>query len=114
MQWVEQLYPATKEGFIDEKQVYQLAYITLSLPLGALDDITPYQLSWLLEGHYTKEREWFELLNHTITISVASANSGKKIPLFAEAKNEPKQQVKKKFNDVEEKQRELDALKELF
>lgn len=88
----------------------------LSLPLGALEDITPYELSWLLEAHYKKEREWFELLNHTIIASIASANSGKKIPLFKEGSGVKQKEHKNKkvFSSIEEKRAEFSKMKEQF
>lgn len=114
---MERNYPVNKDGFIDEAEVFKLAYSTLKLPLGTLDDLAPYELLWLLESHFAIEREWFEILSHTIKTSIYSANTGKQVKLFSdpnEMKSENKSGKPKGRTTKEQKEADLSALKEKF
>lgn len=69
--------PKNSEGFIDEGELYKLAYGKLKLPYGSLDDITPQELYWIWDGNNEAEREHFEVLTFSIFYSIRSANSKK-------------------------------------
>lgn len=106
MLWVALLHPVTKEGFISEEEVFKIAYGTLRLPFGSLDDLTPLELYWLAENKEEKDKFNYEMLSHVMKIAFISANSGKNIPLFEETKQ----------NKVSEEEREstLSFLAETF
>lgn len=113
MPWV--YYPVTKRGFLDRKAIFKLAYGTLKLQIGTLDEITPLEMMWLLESHYEQQEEELELLNHTIKTAMASINSRKNLKLF-DKKEKQTQETKtiKKFDSKEDKLKALEELKELF
>lgn len=103
-----QVCPVDKQGFINEKEIYQLAYVTLKLPLNSLDDITPLELFWLIEGDNNEKRQYYEMISHSMKIAYASVQSGKNIPLF-------EKEVKKvKSITREEKKKGLSYLQEKF
>lgn len=80
-------FPKTEKGFIDEAEVIKIAYNKLKLPYGTLDNISPYELYIMYEGHEENERDELESLYTIIRIGVSSAMSGKKIDLFKDDKN---------------------------
>lgn len=86
MQWVALLHPVNKEGFISEEEVFKIAYGTLKLPFGSLDDLTPLELYWLAENKEEKDKFKYEMLSYAMKIAYVSANSGKNIPLFEDTK----------------------------
>lgn len=70
--------PKNKNGFIDEGELWKLAYGKLQLPLGSLDDLSPLQLVWITEGHFEAEREQYEINIYSIFYAMRYANSDKK------------------------------------
>lgn len=59
----------------------------MSLPYGTLDDISPYELLIMYEGHEENEMEKLESLYNLIRIGVSSAMSGKQVDLFKNNKD---------------------------
>lgn len=102
------LHPVNKQGYIDEEEVFKIAYGTLRLPLGSLDELTPLELYWLAENKEEKDKFNYEMLSYAMRVAFVSANSGKNIPLFE--KEETKQ------NKVSEEERDavLSFLDETF
>lgn len=70
--------PRNSDGFIDEGELWSLAYGKLKLPLYSLDDLTPNEFYWISNGHFEAEREYFELLSFSLFYSARMANSSKK------------------------------------
>lgn len=86
MPWVALPHPVNKEGFISEEDVFKIAYGTLNLPFGSLDELTPLELYWLAENKEEKDKFNYEMLSYAMKVAFVSANSGKDIPLFKEDK----------------------------
>ena len=104
-------FPRTTNGFIDEKAVFQLFIGTLGLPLHYFNQISFEEFGWLLEDHYEKERNQYEILAHVVSVGYARTQTKKKINLFSEDSNnqERVQKITK-----EEKQKKLEGLNSLF
>lgn len=75
-----------------------MAYGLLGLPFGALDDLTPLELYWLLESKHSADREFYEMTSYAMKIAFVSANSGKNIPLFTN-ENGPSNKVTQEERD---------------
>lgn len=90
-----------------------MIYGTLGLPYGSMEEISPLELVWMLEGMYEKQREDMELWSHVIKVSIASANSGKNIKLFKPIEKQGKQTTKQ-FSSKEQKLSEFQSLLEQF
>ena len=104
-------FPRTTSGFIDEKEVFQLFIGTLGLPLDYFNQISFEEFGWLLEHHYEKEKNQYEILAHVISVGYARTQTKKKINLFDENSTT---EVKMKKITKEEKQRKLEDLSEIF
>ncbi|MGB3160393.1 MAG: hypothetical protein WBA84_04005 [Carnobacterium sp.] len=103
-------FPVNKQGFIDEKMLYKIVYVTLKLPLGSLDDLIAEEIEWLLQGYQEEQKQFYEMLAYSFRAGYISANNGKPIQLFEDGskKNESKKITKS------QKENELEALKNLF
>lgn len=78
------------------------------MPFGSLDELTPVELSWLIDSNDKKQREEYESLYNIFRLAYVSAQTGKDIPLFEE---------KKETNNtitIEEREADLSFLKTTF
>jgi uncharacterized membrane protein len=102
--------PKNSDGFIDEGELWSLAYGKLKLPLGSLDDLSPTELIWISNGHYEAEREYFELLSFTLFYSARMANSNRR-----EFKNPFARETEKvKTITQEQREKEIAILDSIF
>ena len=64
--------------------MFQIAYGTLKLSFGSLENLTPDELSWLLENHKEEQKAHYEWIAYAFRAGYVSAHNGKKIKLFEE------------------------------
>lgn len=93
---VIKLYPVNKLGFIDEDEIYKLAYGFLKLPFGSLEDLTPIELSLLIDSNHEVKKDEYETMYHMVRLAYISAQTGKTIPLFEDNKVEDKSVTREK------------------
>ena len=101
--------PRRSDGFIDEKAIFQFIVGTLGMPLHYLDELFPKEYWWLLENHFEKQKEHYELIAYAVQVGYVRANSKKKIKMFEE-------EDKPKVNTISQERRknEINDLKEMF
>ena len=104
--------PVSKDGYIDEKVVFQLAYCTLGLPLNSLDDLSPLELSWLSDGHQDNLMDHYESIAWAVRVGYVTANNGKKIQMFDRGDSGDKQATNRITK--EQKEKELSELDKIF
>lgn len=81
------------------------------MPYGCLEELSPMEFGWLLEGYYNNQREELELLSHVIKVSVATVQSGKKIELF---KSKTTKQDVKVYASKEDKLKDFAELQNMM
>ena len=89
--------------------MFQIAYGTLKLPLDSLENLTPNELSWLLEGHTEEQKSHYEWIAYAFRAGYVSAHNGKKIRLFEEKEVNKVNRITK-----EEKESQLAYLADKF
>lgn len=105
-------FKRTKEGYLDYFELSKIAYNTLKLPYGALEDMVLDELLILYRGSLEVQKEEMEMLYHVVRTGVASGFSGKDIKLF----DEKKQNNSKKSSNItqEERTNTLENLGDIF
>lgn len=89
--------------------LYKIAYVTLKLPLGSLDDLVAEEIEWLLEGKNEADKEHYEMVSYAFKVAYASVHSGKDIPLFDKEEKEPKE-----VPTAKKREEDLQKLEEIF
>lgn len=79
------------------------------MPWGVLNDLMPYEISWLLEQHMEDKKDHFETLAYSFRAGYVSAKSGKPLRLF-----EDKKQQKDTNLTAESKAKQLEELDNIF
>lgn len=102
-------FPINEQGFIDEKKIFQIVIGKLKLPLSYLDELAPIEIGWLLESHIEEQMEYYEHISSAVMFGYASAQKGKKLPMF---KKHEKQMVKRITQEQREK--EIKYLENVF
>ena len=105
---MQRLYPVDKNGFIDEKKVFQVAIGTLKLPLSYLDELSPIEIGWLLENHIEQQMEHYEFIASCVSFGYISAKKGKKVKMFKKYDEKVGKITK------EEKEREKQYIESIF
>lgn len=104
---VKQRYPANREGFIDQDKLFQICVGRLKLSYDSYLDFSPHEIVLLLEQANEQQRDELEALNVVFKVAIASVLKGKDMKIF---KDENDTKEAKSFDNVEEKQQELENI----